>query len=336
MFLQESQNHSFKAWEEVFVRRLSVGQECESDMNRNCRMLMMALAFIMAGCNKAGVAPIESSEREAQTVALRYTGSAPAPTPAGDQFAAASSPSQRYIAESHKLDVVMSEAELARSWDSLAAFCGTIQCEIVSSSINSRSEDSPPSASISLRVAPTDFQKLFTFLQKLGKISQHSTEREDKTTAVVDAEAKIKNLTSFRDSLRNMLAKPSATIKDVLEIQQQLAEVQSQLDSETTQRKILANETEKIAVELNFHAERIFADKAGFTQVGNAVRQSISVLSASIRCFDHRGCGDPAVAGCDRAGNLAAAKGVSQMETKSRDLLSANSRHHLIPDGVPN
>jgi hypothetical protein len=71
-------------------------------------------------------------------------------------------------------------------------------------------------------------------------------------------------------------------VKDVLEIQQQLAEVQSQLDSETTQRKILANETEKIAVELNFRAERIFADKAGFSQVWNALRQSTSVLSASI------------------------------------------------------
>jgi hypothetical protein len=251
-------------------------------MNRTFLMLMICgLVLVAVGCHKANVSPIESSGREAQTVALQYTGTRPAP-PAGDQFAAASSPSQRYIAESHKMDVVLPEADLANSWDALMAFCGTIRCEIVSSGINSRFEDSPPYANISLRVVPTDFQKLFTFLQKLGKISQHTTEREDKTTAVVDTEAKIKNLTSFRDNLRTMLARPSATVKDVLEIQQQLAEVQSQLDSETTQRKILANETEKIAVELNFRAERIFADKAGFTQVWLAVRQSISVLSASI------------------------------------------------------
>lgn len=251
-------------------------------MNRNFRMLMIGgLVLVVAGCRKANLSPIESSD-SLQTVALQYTGARPAPPPAGDQFAAASSPSQRYIAESHKLDVVLPEADLAKSWDALVAFCGTIQCEIVSSGISSRSEDSPPAANISLRVAPADFNKLFTFLQKLGKISQHTTEREDKTTTVVDTDAKIKNLTSFRDSLRTMLAKPSATVKDVLEIQQQLAEVQSQLDSETTQRKILANETEKIAVELNFRAERIFADKAGFSQVWNALRQSTSVLSASI------------------------------------------------------
>lgn len=251
-------------------------------MNRNCRMLMIGgLVLVAGGCHKAEVSPIESSDR-LQTVALQYTGARPAPPPAGDQFAAASSPSQRYIAESHKLDVVLPEADLAKSWDALVVFCGTVQCEIVSSGINSRSEDSPPSANISLRIAPTDFSKLFVFLQKFGKISQHTTEREDKTTAVVDTEAKIKNLTSFRDSLRAMLAKPSASVKDILEIQQQLAEVQSQLDSQTTQRKILANETEKIAVELNFRAQRIFADKAGFTQIWSAARQSISVLSASI------------------------------------------------------
>jgi Domain of unknown function (DUF4349) len=70
----------------------------------------------------------------------------------------------------------------------------------------------------------------------------------DKTTSVIDTDAKIKNLTAFRDSLRTMLMKPSVTVKDSIDIQQQLTDVQSQLDSETSARKILANETEKIAL----------------------------------------------------------------------------------------
>jgi len=78
---------------------------------------------------------------------------------------------------------------------------------------------------------------------------RHATESEDKTTAVLDTEARIKNLTGFRDSLRMMMAKSSASVKDLVEIQEQLTEVQSQLDSETAQRKILANETEKVAVD---------------------------------------------------------------------------------------
>src|SRR5436309_115009 len=61
---------------------------------------------------------------------------------------------------------------------------------------------------IFLRVAPDDLKKLLGSVEKLGKILEHTTEREDKTTVVVDTEAKIKNLTTFRDNLRAMLAKP--------------------------------------------------------------------------------------------------------------------------------
>jgi hypothetical protein len=155
---------------------------------------------------------------------------------------------ERYVAERHKLELLTSESQLQKSWQSTVAFCGTIQCEVLSSNITTRTGDSVPSGSISLRVSPEDLNRLLAYVEKLGKVAESATEREDKTTAVVDTEAKIKNLTGFRDSLRAMFAKPSATVKDLVEIQQQLTDTQSQLDSETAQRKILANETEKIAV----------------------------------------------------------------------------------------
>jgi Domain of unknown function (DUF4349) len=189
--------------------------------------------------------------------------------------------SQRYIAERHKLEVITSESELQKSWESAVAFCGTIQCEVVSSSITTRVGDSIPSGVISLRVAPDDLKKLLASVEKLGSIAQHTTERQDKTTVVVDTEARIKNLTSFRDNLRAMLGKPSAKVADLLEIQKQLTETQSELDSETAQRKILANETEKIAVEIAFRIERNRANSGGFGQIWNALRESGSILADS-------------------------------------------------------
>lgn len=187
---------------------------------------------------------------------------------------------QRYIAERHKLEIIASEAELQKSWDSTVAFCGTIQCEVVSSTITTRTGDSVPSGTISLRVAPEDLKKVLTYTEKLGKLAQHTTEREDKTTVVVDTEAKIKNLTTFRDNLRGMLSKPSATVKDLVEIQKQLTDTQAELDSETTQRKILANETEKIAVEISFRVERRDGS-GGMAQIWNALRESGSIFADS-------------------------------------------------------
>jgi len=196
-----------------------------------------------------------------------------------DESVAAST--ERYVAERHKLEIFTSESRLQKSWELAVAFCGTIQCQVLSSSITTRAGDSVPSGSISLRVSPEDLNRLLAYVEKFGKVAEHTTERQDETTAVVDTEAKIKNLTGFRDSLRAMLAKPSATVKDLVEIQQQLTDTQSQLDSETAQRKILANETEKIAVEISFVLEGSIGNARGFSQVWNAVRESGDILADS-------------------------------------------------------
>ena len=190
--------------------------------------------------------------------------------------------SQRFTAISHKLQIVAAESQLQKSWESVSNFCSTIHCQILNSSITARTRESLPSASITLRVAPEDVQKLMDHLEKQGTIVQHTTESEDKTTAVVDTEARIKNLTGFRDNLRAMLAKPSTTVKDSVEIQQQLTEVQSDLDSETAQRKILANETEKVAVVISFRIERPANGGGGFSVIADALRESGSVLAQSI------------------------------------------------------
>jgi Domain of unknown function (DUF4349) len=232
-------------------------------MNRKFAVLILAvLTSIATGCGFSKTAP------------SRTIGHVMVDVLAG-------APPQRYIAERHKLEVITSESELQRSWESAVAFCGTIQCEVVSSSITTRASDSVPAGVISLRVAPDEFKKLLAYVEKLGKIAQHTTEREDKTTAVVDTEAKLKNLTSFRDNLRAMLTKPSATVKDLVEIQKQLTDTQSELDSETAQRKILANETDKIAVEISFRVERTDRNAGGLAQISNALRESGSILADS-------------------------------------------------------
>src|SRR6267378_189653 len=234
-------------------------------MNRRFVVLIFAaLMSIPTGCNYA---------KKATSISTFST------SPLMLQAFAASP--QRYIAERHKLEIITPESDLQKSWESTVAYCGTIQCEVVSSSITTRAGDSMPSGIIFLRVAPDDLKRLLGSVEKLGKIVQHTTEREDKTIVVVDTEAKIKNLTSFRDNLRAMLSKPAATVKDLVEIQKQLTDTQSELDSETAQRKILANETEKIAVEISFRVERPSGNAGGFAQIWNALRESGSILADS-------------------------------------------------------
>jgi len=188
----------------------------------------------------------------------------------------------RYMAVRHKLEIVEPGSGVAKSIDAVVAYCGTIQCEVLSSSVTNETVALSPAGNIAARVAPQDLNKFLDFAGKQGKISQHATESEDKTAAVIDVEAKLKNQTDFRDSLRKMLARPGVSVADLLQIQEKLAEAQAELDSEATQRKMLANETEKVAVEIAFRSEQRATSRSAFASVGEALRDFGSVLSDSL------------------------------------------------------
>lgn len=188
----------------------------------------------------------------------------------------------RFVAVRHKLEVVEQGSGLSKSIEAVVSFCGTIQCEVLSSSVTNETAVLSPSGDIAARVAPPDLNKFLDFVGKQGKIAQHSTESEDKTAAVIDVEAKLKNQTDFRDSLRRMLTKPGVSVADLLQIQEKLADAQAELDSEATQRKILANETEKVYVEIGFRAEQRTVTRGAFASVGEALRDFGSVLGDSL------------------------------------------------------
>ena len=66
---------------------------------------------------------------------------------------------------------------------------------------------------------------------------QHGRDIEDKTNQVVDTDARIKNLTSLRDRLRSMLDDKTAKFKDIIEVERELANTQSELDGLNSMRK---------------------------------------------------------------------------------------------------
>jgi hypothetical protein len=201
---------------------------------------------------------------------------------AGPTVAYALSPApQRFIAEHHDLEIVTPESNLQKAWESAIADCNALHCEILSSKLTTRAGDATPYGSASFRIIPQELPQFLTGAQNLGTVAQHTTDRDDKTTDVVDTEAKIKNLTDFRDNLRAMLTRPTATVRDLIEIQQQLVDTQSDLDSAAAQRKILANETEKVAVDISFQVEESRRNGGAFATILTALRESGSVLAES-------------------------------------------------------
>jgi len=238
-------------------------------LSKSGALILMGLMLAAAGCEKASRKNVSLSGEPVQYAMMSRAGGGGA----GNY--------QRFIAVRHKLEVIAPESNLPKAWESVITFCGTIECTVVSSNLVAQRRDATPSGSMSLRVSPGDLKKLFDQVENQGRIVGHATESEDKTTTVLDTEARIKNLTSFRDSLRTMLAKSSASVKDIVDIQEQLTEAQSQLDSETAQRKMLANETEKAAVDITFAVERSGTNRSAWTPIGDALSESGTDLAVS-------------------------------------------------------
>ena len=60
----------------------------------------------------------------------------------------------RFVAVRHKLEIVEPGSGLAQSIEAVVAFCGTIQCEVLSSSVTNETAVLSPSGNITARVAP--------------------------------------------------------------------------------------------------------------------------------------------------------------------------------------
>lgn len=207
-----------------------------------------------------------------------FSGEMEAPI-AGDYDIA--SDKSRHIAVSHYLAIETPEKELPKVWASTIEFCRQTKCEILSTNILKES-NYPPSASLSLRIAPDGVDKLMEHLRKEGDIVQHRTDSVDKTEAVIDTEAKIKNLTSLRDRLRKMLDTRTGNLKDVLEIERELSKTQAELDSLEGIRKALAQQTENVSISIDFRTRRSIAQRGVFSPVGSAFRDAVRVFAESL------------------------------------------------------
>lgn len=248
-------------------------------------VIFLLAGFLIVGCgqNSSDVssAPIEAGDMAARAVAPKMakmeSGGEQSLTELSEPAAAV----KRYIAMRHSLTVETPAKEMQAAFDATVAHCGALKCQMLSANYNKETQYNPPSASLTVRVPPRSMAVFLSGLAKSGEVLQHHQESEDKTDAVIDADARIKNLTDLRDRLRGMLKDKSAKFRDVIEIERELANTQAQLDSINGIRKVLAQETELVAVNIDFTAAQSITEKGFFAPVAQAFNNAGRVLMES-------------------------------------------------------
>ena len=194
---------------------------------------------------------------------------------------ATSSVTKKYIALRHYLNLEMPAEQMQSNFDAAIKHCEALNCQILNATYNKQTAYSPPSAALSVRIPPRNVSVFLTGLAKNNEILQHGRDAEDKTNQVVDTDARIQNLTSLRDRLRAMLRDKTVGIKDIIEIERELANTQSQLDGFQSMRKVLALETELVAVNLDFSATQGITDQGFFAPVAQALKEAGRVMMQS-------------------------------------------------------
>ena len=264
-------------------------------------LLALAAALSLAGCGRNSghdeslarpappPAPMQAAAGYGGGVAMKESHSRMADTAAEPSAAEASSaqdsPLQRFLAVRQDLNVEVPAEQLADAWGKVRDLCGTLKCELLSSSLLRETPQQPGNAVLEMRVEPADVEKLLGGLAGVANVVSHTTTSEDKTAEVIDVEARIKNRTEFRDSLRVMLRDTvtKRTMADLLAIQRTLSDTQAELDAIATQRKVLAQETSKQHIQIQFTPKRALVSNGdGYSPMRQALRNAGSVLAESV------------------------------------------------------
>ena len=248
---------------------------------RNRVTVTLLSALLIAACgqqrDQMATASADVRQRMSAAPAAPSAGLAKASVAASQE-----APQRRYLAVSHALSIQTEADAVETAWRQANDACLVAGCEVLNSSLTRDDWRRPADAQLDVRVPPDKLDAFLAKVSALGSVGQHSKTAEDKTDEVIDTEARLKNMSEFRDNLRRLMATPGAKLKDVIEVERELVRVQSELDSLASRRKALASQTDKVHVTLTFTARPSLLETGVWSPVSEAIAGAGRLLAYSV------------------------------------------------------
>lgn len=182
------------------------------------------LAFLMcmtiAGCSQQG----ESTVSAAAPAADRTTG--------------------QYLAYEHSIELDVEEKRVASVHEAAAKACRDAvaeQCVMLESHLNTGRE---VSARLRLRAKPAGIKKIIAELNTHGEVIRQSVTAEDLAAPIGDSAKKLALLNDYRSKLEALRGNASQNIDALIKVNQELAQVQSDIESLSGERAHLVQRVE--------------------------------------------------------------------------------------------
>ncbi len=234
-------------------------------------LIGLSAALLLAGCSAdrasqysdidgemgyAGDAPAVMSESQDGLKRVAPAPSPPPGTPAPEAI-------EQYIAYTYAMGIRLPVAQVDPLMQTHIDACNTAgpsRCIVTNSSLNKQSEDNV-SGSLYIRAAP---EWIDTFMDGVdaeteaakGEISYRNASAEDLTRAILDTDARLKAQETLQARLQNLLETRDGELKDLLEIERELARVSGDIDSIRSNLKAMRLRVSMSQLSINYETKR--------------------------------------------------------------------------------
>jgi hypothetical protein len=194
---------------------------------------------------------------------------------------AGSSPAR--VAVTHSFSLRLPAAEVESVQRRHLDECARLNCIVVNTRID-RSIAGRVLAASSVRIAPEGFAAFVKALaDPPAEVIAHSESTEDKTVPLLDLEKRVEMKSALRDRLTAMLKDPSPkSTADLLAIERELTQVQTEIESSIAQRDYLRTITETVHVDVNYTSIMPLTAGIDFTPIRQAGGESGQTMVRSI------------------------------------------------------
>ncbi|HEX6475063.1 MAG TPA: DUF4349 domain-containing protein [Candidatus Limnocylindria bacterium] len=199
-------------------------------------MMVLAVAAMLAACASAGAAPVASGDGRGDEAAGASAPAEPG-TGAGGFVDDGEAPGGVPVADLADRKIVKT-GEITLEVPGVAAAVGELRAMALALDgyvSDSRTGGEEDAATVTLRVPAESFDQALDRIHAMdGEVRVEATRDEDVTTAVVDLDARIRNLQASEEQYR-LLVERAEKIDDVLAVQSRLDEVRGQIEQLTAQ-----------------------------------------------------------------------------------------------------
>jgi len=201
-------------------------------------VLTAALTIVLAACASGGALTGAGGQAAA-------SGGPAAAEPKGDAAFGGASAQPAQLAQDERQ--IVKTGEVTLEVDNVANALGRVRAmavELGGYVGGAQAGTLDQSATLTLRIPAPRFDDALTRMHEIGsKVLVESTREEDVTAAVVDLQARLKNLQASEAQYRLLVAK-ATKIEDILAVQSRLDDVQGQIEQLSAQLKQLSNQAD--------------------------------------------------------------------------------------------